>query len=59
MSNYPNQMFRPSRYVRLLISLVLVIGLVIFAVFSQTSLFDETNNKTVTVNPKKISQQFL
>ena len=58
MSNYPNQMFRPSRYVRLLISLVLVIGLVIFAVFSQTSLFDETN-KTAAVNPKKISQQFL
>jgi hypothetical protein len=51
-------MFRPSRYVRLLISLVLVIGLVIFAVFSQTSLFDETK-KTAVVNPKKISQQFL
>ncbi|XP_046641005.1 N-acetylneuraminate 9-O-acetyltransferase-like [Daphnia pulicaria] len=58
MSNYPNQMFRPSRYVRLLSSLVLVIGLVIFAVFSQTSLFDETK-KTAVVNPKKISQQFF
>ncbi|EFX71107.1 hypothetical protein DAPPUDRAFT_112081 [Daphnia pulex] len=58
MSNYPNRMFRPSRYVRLLISLVLVIGLVIFAVFSQTSLFDETK-KTAALNPKKISQQFF